>query len=666
MPGTESGPTTNDPTIVSAFHTALLHQGLVIVLIIGALIVGWNLLRVPYLHRGEEAAPNGDPESATLAPEPDARKFLRIGFGLLWIFDGILQAQAAMPLGMVPQVILPSADGSPSWVQHLVNTMATTWSYHPITAAAAAVWVQVGIGVWLLVAPRGTASRFAGIASIGWGLVVWVFGEAFGGIFAPGLTWLFGAPGAVLIYCIAGLLMALPERHWYTPRLGRGILGLFGLFFVGMGLLQAWPGRGFWQGRVGHSLGSLPSIVDDMAHTSQPHFLSSWVASFEAFDTAHGWAVNFFVVIALAAVGVAFLVPRRDVLRWAVVAATVLCLADWVLIEDLGIFGGVGTDPNSMVPMMLLIIGGYLALSRVPATRDARSAVPATAAIRSAVAATVSGTPVYPWGAPRRRPGITGLGVWAAGMAAAWAGALWRALGRWRRQLVSDSSYAFRSLAGLAAIGVTFIGAAPMAAATTSPNAESILAKAVNGPPETTNMATPPFSLIDQRGARVSLTSLRGKAVALIFLDPACTKQMEGSCAAVDELRLTDRVLGTQAKGVELVAINSNPRYANPADMATFDDYFGLDKMRNWLYLTGRRSELTRVLNDFGVHVAPRGGGQRGYSAMGLPHGQSAYVIDGSGRTREVLSIGDRGAVSKVMESSVAVALANAIEQVKG
>ena len=47
-----------------------------------------------------------------------------------------------------------------------------------------------------------------------------MFGEAFGGIFAPGLTWLFGAPGAVLIYAVAGALIALPERAWRTRRLG--------------------------------------------------------------------------------------------------------------------------------------------------------------------------------------------------------------------------------------------------------------------------------------------------------------------------------------------------------------------------------------------------------------------------------------------------------------
>ena len=87
-------------------------------------------------------------------------------------------------------------------------------------AGASAVWIQVGIGIWLIVAARGPLSRLAGLVSVGWGLVVWVFGESFGGIFAPGLTWLFGAPGAALIYAVAGALIALPERAWRSPAAG--------------------------------------------------------------------------------------------------------------------------------------------------------------------------------------------------------------------------------------------------------------------------------------------------------------------------------------------------------------------------------------------------------------------------------------------------------------
>src|ERR1019366_5934898 len=108
---------------------------------------------------------------------------------------------------------------SRGWVQAIVNVAITIWNKHPVEAAAATVWIQIGIGALLIVAPRGRWSRLAGLAAVGWGLVVWVFGEAFGGIFAPGFSWLFGAPGAVVIYAVAGGLLALPERSWRTPAL---------------------------------------------------------------------------------------------------------------------------------------------------------------------------------------------------------------------------------------------------------------------------------------------------------------------------------------------------------------------------------------------------------------------------------------------------------------
>src|SRR5581483_6906057 len=98
-------------------------------------------------------------------------------------------------------------------------------------------------------------------------LIVWVFGEAFGGIFAPGLTILFGAPGAVLLYVVAGALLALPERTWDSPRPGRLLLGGLGTFFLGMALLQAWPGRGFWQGTLDGQPGSLAVMIKTMAGT---------------------------------------------------------------------------------------------------------------------------------------------------------------------------------------------------------------------------------------------------------------------------------------------------------------------------------------------------------------------------------------------------------------
>jgi hypothetical protein len=447
MPGMNSGLNISDPTVVAAFKAALLHQGRIALLIFALLGLAWVTARawLPAAARdGTAAGTAGTPAAAPA--EPAWRRLLRIGFGLLWIFDGILQAQPKMAIGLPSQVIEPSAASSPAWVQHAVNWAGTTWSYHPVQAGASAVWIQVGIGSWMLAASRGAWSRLAGIVSVGWGLVVWAFGESFGGIFAPGLTWLFGAPGAVLIYCVAGALIALPERTWRTARLGRLTLAGMGLFLAGMAVLQAWPGRGFWQGRPGHGPGTLTGMIQSMAQTPQPRFLSALVSGFGSVNAAHGFAVNLFVVAVLAVTGGVFLGGRPRLIRPAVIAFTAVCLADWVLIEDIGFFGGLGTDPNSMIPMALLAIAGYLALARVPVPAaepaGARASAPA-----SAGAATAG------W-RDRARPGSL------------------------RRALAGAS---IRSVASAGAIGLIILGAAPMAAAQASPVAGTILARAIDG-----------------------------------------------------------------------------------------------------------------------------------------------------------------------------------------
>ena len=608
MPGMSTGLKTNNPTIVSALHTALLHQGLVVLLILAVAGITLNALRTlqfrGYARDAERPPALAQPSGP---PEPAARRLLRISFGLLWLLDGILQGQSSMPLGLVPQAIQPTAGASPTWVQQLVHDGTTIWSYHPVQAAAAAVWIQVGIGIWLLAVPRGRWSRLGGAASVGWGLVVWVFGESFGGVLAPGLTWLFGAPGAAVFYCAAGALLALPSRSWATPRLGRGILRALGLFFVGMAVLQAWPGRGFWGGvtRTGGT-GTLTGMVQQMSQTPQPHLLSSWVASFETFDAAHGWGVNLGAVLALAVIGAALLTARPRPVRIGVVAAVILCAADWVLVEDFGFFGGTGTDPNSMIPLALVCVAGYLALTRP------------TGPVADAVV-------------PIRAPSVAPT---------------------WRQRLVTNPGYAFRFLAAMAAIGIVLVGAVPMAVAAGSPNADPILATAVDGAPNTLHDAAPAFTLVDQHDRVVSLAGLRGKTIALTFLDPVCTSD----CPIIaQEFRQADALLGAAAKGVELVAIDANPRYTAPDYLVAFDAEENLSDVPNWLYLTGSTAQLQKIWDSYGILVGYASGG-----AM-ISHSDTAYVINRTGGLRDVLDA-DPGSGSAATRSSFAVTLADTIE----
>ena len=198
-----------------------------------------------------------------------------------------------------------------------------------------------------------------------------------------------------------------------------------------------------------------------------------------------------------------------------------LCLADWVLIEDFGFFGGVGTDPNSMIPMALVFVAGYLAITRVPAAGDDEAA---------------SRAPAGRHGSP------------------------------WSERLNADPTYALRSVAA-GAIAIVLLGAAPMALASIDPNADPIIAEAVDGTPNAENIPAPPFTLVDQRGGGVARQP-SGKTIALTFLDHVCTSD----CPVIaQEFRLADGMLGADARHVELVAIDANPLYIAPDYLAAFD-----------------------------------------------------------------------------------------------
>ncbi len=611
MTGMGQGLKNNNPTITAAFRSALDHQFLIVVIVAVALALAWNVIRtVSYRRAVADGTLEAKVPDPWPYPEPAARRVLRIGFGVLWLFDGLLQVQSSMPVGLPGDVITPAAATSPGWVQHLVNVGTTIWTDHPVSAAAATVWIQVGIGLFLLVAPRGYWSRSAGAVSAGWGLVVWVFGEAFGGVFAPGSSWLFGLPGGVLFYVVAGVLVALRDSSWEKAEFGRWLLRATGAFFIGMGVLQAWPGRGSWSGQAhpGGTSGTLTAMVAQMGQVSQPSLFGSWVRSFGSFDAAHGWAVNFVVVVALIGIGACFVSGRLRLLRIGVIAGAVLCLATWVLVQDFGFFGGVGTDPNSMIPMALIFIAGYVAVVRVPVRAESPApARPATAA-----------------------PAPTGF---------------------FDRL---SPSYLLRSLAAIGAVGVVLVGAAPMAVASANPTADPIVTEATNGTPNVVDAPASPFALTDQAGRKVSLRSLAGHTVVLTFLDPVCTSD----CPLIaQELRVTDRMLGAAAAGVDFVAVVANPLYTSTAVMVAFDKQEGLDHVPNWTYLTGSDQQLHKVWNDYGVQVAATPAGSM------IAHSDIVYVIDATGHIRAILDA-DPGDATPASRSSFSALLTGQVQRI--
>jgi hypothetical protein len=139
------------------------------------------------------------------------RNGLRITLGLIWLLDGALQFQSFMySQGFLKETIEPTAEGQPSWIGHPILS-AAHFAGHDLT-----LWntlfalVQVGIGLGLLF--RRTA-RPALIVSFAWAFVVWWFGEGFGMIPMGMASPLTGAPGAVLLYGLIGLLVWPTENE---------------------------------------------------------------------------------------------------------------------------------------------------------------------------------------------------------------------------------------------------------------------------------------------------------------------------------------------------------------------------------------------------------------------------------------------------------------------
>jgi cytochrome oxidase Cu insertion factor (SCO1/SenC/PrrC family) len=456
------------------------------------------------------------------------------------------------------------------------------------------IWIQLGIGLWLLVAKRGLMSRLGAVASIAWALSIWSVGTGFGAIFASGSSLLFGSPGSSLFYAVASALLVVPTASWSSERFTSRSVKALGVFFVAMGILQAWPGRGTWSGFDRHHqpAGQIVGMATDMASTPQPHAVSSLVSSFATLAGNAPVLVNACFVVLMVVTGVGLLVASKRSLRVALVAGLVFSAVTWIFVEDLGFFGGVGTDLNTMPILALLLVG---------------------------LVQGVTHRPVEAAGGAQAREGLGGL-----------------------------VAIVFGSVSAL----VVLLGAIPMAQASVSTSVDPLLAQAINTPPQTVHFAGLPFTLTDQRGRTVTNMALKGKVVALTFLDPVCVSD----CPTIArEMSATDALLGPDAKRVALVAISANPTYRSVAVSQAFTEENGLSATSNWFFLTGDLPQLQRLWAFYDVQTSNSPAG-----AM-TSHNDITYLIDAHGTVRLVFAStpGDTGILHASFSAFLAEQLRN-------
>lgn len=561
-----------------------------------ALVAAGAVLR--RYHRGEgwrHASRTGP----TAGAEPLARKVLRIGLGGLWVLDGLLQAQPSMPLGLAPMVLEPALAGQPPWLESLGRFGVDIWTRNVVASDAFSVFVQVAIGAGLLVGGGRLLERLSLSASIAWGLVVWVFGEAMGGLMAPGASWLSGAPGAALVYVgLAALLLWVPPAAFEGERVATIARRGLGVFLLAGATLQALPFEGFWR------RGALSEIFANAASNPQPGVLARPVAALARVAATHPVPVNA-AVVALGALVGAGLLSGRAKRAWGGAAVALLAGAWWFGM-DFGVLGGTGTDPNTFGPLAVALASG--AAGSWAARHRAPASAPATPP--------PEGAPVAgPAGAPRLRA----------------------LLGRWT---------ALAAILATCSTAVPVLEALPAAAAT-PPGATPALLEAGGLASVPGSPPAPDFRLVDQFGRAVTLDGLRGRVVFLAFLDPVCYS----TCPVVaEELAAAAQLLAARSDRLSFVAIDANPVFRSPAVLRAFDVEHHVANLEDWLYLTGPLPVLERVWAAYGAtSEVPRVGM--------VAHSLLVYVIDPAGR--EVALTQATGAPGTAIEDAYAELFAN-------
>ena len=199
-----------------------------------------------------------------------------------------------------------------------------------------------------------------------------------------------------------------------------------------------------------------------------------------------------------------------------------------------------------------------------------------------------------------------------------------------------------RALAAIGGAALIVLGAAPLAAAQASRDADPILAQSIAGGAGAANYPAPGFALTGPDGRPVTLASLHGHVVLLAFVNLAC----RGDCPPLGpQFRMFRQMLGPGPGPVDLIGIGASPAGRTPAAWLAFDQRQGLGSLPGWRYLTGTTAQLGQAWRAYG---AARGG--------------AVFVIDPAGRVRRVFRR-DPGPGTAATQSSFAVTFTDAARQ---
>lgn len=293
------------------------------------------------------------------------QRHLQMVLGLLWLADGLLQLQPYMfSMSFFNDALGMSDMGLPYPLAVTNHALVQMLGPHPAMWNAVFAGIQIAIGVALL-ATRVRTRWVLGISVI-WSLGVWFVGEGLGGIFMPSMNTLAGAPGAVVLYSVAALLL-WPHTVGEGPAIAdTGVLGPDG---ARMAWAVIWVGSALlWFEHSNWAPGALAAQVQALGN-GEPAFLAHLDQAMAHALTSRGTLVALGLIGAQTAVGMWVL--RPPLRRLALVAGMLLAGIYWVVGQNLGqVLTGRGTDPGSG-PVLVLI-----AFALWPRSRFTAGAVP--------------------------------------------------------------------------------------------------------------------------------------------------------------------------------------------------------------------------------------------------------------------------------------------------
>lgn len=156
----------------------------------------------------------------------------------------------------------------------------------------------------------------------------------------------------------------------------------------------------------------------------------------------------------------------------------------------------------------------------------------------------------------------------------------------------------------------------------------------------------PGFTLTDQFGRAVSLSSLRGHEVVLAFIDSRCQTVCPLTAAILRSA--LQRIGPDDADRVDLVAVNADPAATRVADVYRFSRETGM--LHEWQYLTGSPAQLKAIYSAYQVYVCVEPDGD-------VVHTAAIYLIDPRGLERlyfQTLASGAEVAVGSETRAIVA------------